>query len=125
MTTPSLRASEDGPSSVRSSITDIPIEISPRHSNTPFRNEELKLLQSTPLDSNTPESVDDDLDIDDPLSRLYVRDDEFERFSKTEIVFITASCVGVVSLPLFYLLISRLKVVPMMKKVNGRHDLSF
>ena len=118
MTMPSipLQSSEDGPSSARSSITDIPVDISPRHSNTPLRPEELRLRQSTSLDSDTPESVDDDLDIEDPLSQVYVRDDEFERFSKTEIGFITASCIGVVVVPLFFLLVSRLKVVSMMEK---------
>jgi hypothetical protein len=119
MTMPSipLNSSEDGPYSVRTSITDIPAEISPRHSNTSLQPEELRLLQSTPLHSCTSESLYDDLDIEDPLSRLYVNDDEFERFSKTEICFITASCVGVVAMPLLYLLVSRLKVVSMMKKL--------
>ena len=119
------RTSEDGPSSVRSSITDIPVGISPRHSGTPLRPEELRLRPSTSLDSNTEESLDDDLDIEDPLSRVYVRDDEFERFSKTEIGFITAACIGVISVPLLYLLVSQHKVASRMKNAQCRHDPHF
>ena len=83
-------------------MTDVP---SSRHASTPFRPEERRLRHSTSFDSNSPCSVDDDLDVEDPLSQVYVRDDEFERFSKTEIGFITASCIGVVIVPSLYLLV--------------------
>ena len=47
--------------------------------------------------------------MEDPLSRVYDRD-EFEPFSKVEWGFITASCIGVVTVPLLYLIVSRIRV---------------
>lgn len=44
------------------------------------------------------------------MSRVYVREDEFEPFSRSEFAFISASCVGVVTVPLLYLLVSQLQV---------------
>jgi hypothetical protein len=117
MSSNSRRSFEDDPSSIHSSITDIPVDISPRHSSTELRTEELRLRQSSSLDINIPELVDDDLDIEDPLSRIYVRDDEFERFSKTETGFIVTSCIGVIAVPLLYLLVSRSKVISRIEKM--------
>ena len=54
--------------------------------------------------------ADDDLDLEDPLSRVYVRDDDFEPFSKTEVGFISLSCVGVVTVPLLFLIVSKVQV---------------
>ena len=109
MSTLPLRSSENGPdgaSSIRSSISDIPVadsaESSPR-----------QLDGSTPRKSNSldspRDSLEDDLELEDPLSRVYIRE-EFERFSGTEIAFITASCTGVLTVPLLYLLVSQLNV---------------
>lgn len=112
-----LRPSEDGPSSVRSSVTDIPVAISPRHSTTVLHAEEPSLQKSTSFDSNRPRTYDD-LDIEDPLSRVYGCDDGFEMFSRTEFTFISASCVGIVAVPLLYLLISQLQVLNFVNETN-------
>jgi len=113
----------DGPSSVRTSITDIPAITSPRPSITPLRTNEYKLRNSTSFDLPTPES-EDDLDIEDPLSRVYVREEVFETFSRTEVAFISASCIGIVTIPLLYLLVSRLEVREFMKVIDDSHDRS-
>jgi hypothetical protein len=96
---------DDGPSSVRTSITDILATTSPRPSITPPRTNESELRHSTSFDLPTPGS-DDDLDIEDPLSQVYVREEVFETFSRTELAFISVSCIGVVAIPLLYLLVS-------------------
>jgi hypothetical protein len=105
MSTGRLRSSEDGHSSVRSSITDIHVMTSPVPSP---RDEESALRKSSSLDS--PRGSIGDLELEDPLSRIYFGD-EFERFSATEITFITASCTGVLAVPLLYLLVSKLNVL--------------
>lgn|SRR5579859_1202815 len=101
-----LRASEHTSSSTRSSLDDIAVLTSPRHS-TPLR-EDITLRHSH---SSEGDSLDD-LDVEDPLSRVYVLDDEFEPFSRTELGFIGVSCVGVVAVPLLYLIVSKVKVRP-------------
>ena len=90
---------------MRSSITDIHVVMSPAPSP---RNDESALRKSSSLDS--PCDSIDDLELEDPLSQVYVRD-EFERFSGMEIVFITASCTGVLAVPLLYLLVSKFNVL--------------
>jgi hypothetical protein len=105
ITMPSQSSQDDGPSSVRTSITDIPAVTSPRPSLTPLRTNESELRNSTSFDLPTSGS-DDDLDIEDPLSRVYVREEVFEKFSRTELAFISASCIGVVIIPFLFLLVS-------------------
>ena len=102
-----LRASEHTSSSSRSSLDDIAVLTSPRHSSTPLR-EDVTLRHSHSSDGDSL----DDLDVEDPLSRVYVLDDEFEPFSRTELGFIGVSCVGVVAVPLLYLIASKVKVSP-------------
>src|SRR5271156_6068578 len=104
-----LRSSEDHVSSGRSSMTDIPVISPPRLSTAPLRADEPTFRNSTSFDSDHPGSIED-LDIEDPLSRVYVRDDEFEPFSRTEIAFVSVSCIGVMALPLLFLLVSKLGV---------------
>jgi len=95
-----VRVSADQPSSAHSSISDIEVRASPPE-DTPLRQSE----SSEDLQNNAIQ----DLELEDPLSRVYVRDD-FEPFSKTEWGFITISCLGVVSVPLLYLIVSRIQV---------------
>ena len=100
-----LRSSEDGHSSIRSSITDIPVVGSPEP--TP-RLDESTSRESNSMDSHR-DSIDD-LELEDPLSGVYVRE-EFEPFSGTEVAFITASCTGMLAVPLLYLLVSIINVL--------------
>jgi hypothetical protein len=109
--------SEDLPSSVRSSIADIPVETSPVDSTAALNTSKPAPRNSASLEWSR-EPDDDDLDIEDPLSRVYVRGDEFEPFSRTEIGFISASCIAVVSVPLLHLLVSRIQVFG----ISGRAD---
>ena len=104
-----LRSSDEGTSSIRSSISDIHV-LTPSTTLLQRSDELTRLRHSNSLES-PPGSIDEDgLDREDPLSRVYVRDDEFERFSKKEMGFITVSCLGVVAVPLLYLLVTRLRV---------------
>jgi hypothetical protein len=89
---------------------------SPRHSTTPLRED--RTLRNS-LSNSSPRDSLDDLDLEDPLSRVYVRDDEFEPFSKTEIVFISLSCVGVAAVPLLYLIVSKVQVSSVWDCVDG------
>jgi hypothetical protein len=41
---------------------------------------------------------------------VYVLDEEFEPFSRTEVAFIGVSCLGVVTVPLLFLIVSKVKV---------------
>jgi hypothetical protein len=52
----------------------------------------------------------EELDIEDPLGRVYHRD-EFEPFSTTEWGFISISCIGVITVPVLYLIVSRIQVL--------------
>jgi len=104
-----LRTSEHSERSARSSISDIPIITSPTLSATRLHPSEDGLRDSASLNSNTRES-DGDLDIEDPLSRIYRTRDEFEPFSSVEKIFISASCVGIVAVPLIYVLVTKLSV---------------
>lgn len=107
-----LRASERTSSSTRSSLDDIAVLTSPRHSTTPLR-EDITLRHS----HSSGRGSLDDLDVEDPLSRVYVIDDEFEPFSRTEKGFIGVSCLGVVAVPLLYLIVSKVKVSPKSRSV--------
>jgi hypothetical protein len=109
MSTERLRTSEHSERSARSSISDIPIITSPTLSATRLHPSEDGLRDSASLHSNTRES-DGDLDIEDPLSRIYRTRDEFEPFSSVEKIFISASCVGIVAVPLIYVLVTKLSV---------------
>lgn len=100
-----LRSSEDSHSSIRRSITDIPVVVSPEPTS---RLDESTSRKSSSSDSHR-DSIDD-LELEDPLSRVYVRE-EFERFSGTEIAFISASCASVLAVPLLYLLVSIIDVL--------------
>jgi hypothetical protein len=106
-----LRSSEHNPSSARSSISDIPaITItSPRHSITPLRADDATLRNSLDFDSH---GSLDDLDVEDPLSRMYGSDSDFEPFSRKELGFISISCIGVVMVPLLFLIVSQVQVCP-------------
>ena len=97
-----VRKSADNDSSPRSSMSDLPVPVTP---TSPFATEGTALRHSL---SSTRHSMEE-LDIEDPLSRVYNRD-EFEPFSKTEWGFVTVSCIGVVAVPLLYLLVSRIGV---------------
>ena len=102
-----LRFSEH--SETRSSISDIPVIASPALSATHLHADEDGLRHSASLDS-TPHESEDDLDIEDPLSRIYKTRDEFEPFSSVEKIFIGASCVAIVAVPLIYVLATKLNV---------------
>ena len=117
-----LRSSGSAPSSARSSISDIPMVTSRRHStSTPYDDPDVR--RSTSFDSNQGASLDDDLDIEDPLSRAYADITEFEPFSKSEYVFIGLSCFGVVLIPSLFLLITKLVTFCVESSVNRRYDL--
>lgn len=94
------------PSSARSSMSDIPIVTSDIPIIAVQKNDS-PLRESF---SNSDHGSMDDLDIEDPLSRVYVRDDEFEPFSRSEVGFIGASVIGVVTVPLLYLIVNRIQV---------------
>ena len=104
MPTVPLRSSRDGPSSILSSDSDIPVATSPEFAR---QQDEAVLPKSSSLDSS--DAFVDDLEFEDPLSRVYVQQ-EFERFSGTEIIFITASCTGVLAVPLLYFITNKLNV---------------
>jgi hypothetical protein len=92
--------------SVRESLeslgsADIPVHTTLLQSGDPT-------LHGSPSNASEDAFIED-LEMEDPLSGVYVRD-EFEPFSRGEFGFISASCVGVVLVPLLYL-ISQLKVV--------------
>src|SRR5271168_3623359 len=99
----------DSERSARSSISDIPIINSPALSATRLHPGEDGLRGSPSLDSNTHES-EEDLDIEDPMSRIYRTRDEFEPFSSVEKIFISASCIAIVTVPLIYVLVTKLSV---------------
>lgn len=80
--------------------------LSPRAFPTPLHTEDTALRDSI---SDRADSVDG-LGVRDPLNRESMRSDEFEPFSRTEVIFISISCVGVVTVPLLYLLVSRFHV---------------
>jgi hypothetical protein len=85
--------------------------MSSRLSATPLRRpDEPTLYNSTSFDS-IPSASLDDLDIEDQLSRVFVRDNEFQPFSRMELAFMSVSCVGVVTVPLLYLFIGKLLVL--------------
>jgi hypothetical protein len=91
-----VRSSLERQSSERDSIDDIPV-----HSAL-LQAEEHTLRNSLSNDSGNGNFAED-LEMEDPLSRVYVRD-EFEPFSRWEIGFISVSCVGVVLVPTLFLL---------------------
>jgi hypothetical protein len=93
-------------------MTDIPIITSTDLPTSPVRSPPLR--DSASFDSDH-DSIDD-LDLEDPLSRVY--QDEFEPFSKSEVAFIGVSVVGVVTVPLLYLIVNRIQVC-----FNDRVDL--
>ena len=111
-----LRSSEHHPSSARSSISDLPaITItSPRNSITPLRADDATLRNSLDFDSH---GSLDDLDIEDPLSRMYDGDSGFEPFSRKELGFISVSCIGVVMVPLLFLIVSQVQVSSFLEKL--------
>ena len=88
-------------------MDDIPAITSSDILTTPLRNDET-LRNSLDLDSE--HGSIDDLDIEDPLSRVYVRESEFEAFSRSELVFVCVSCMGMVAVPLLYLIANRIRV---------------
>ena len=90
-------------------MTDIPVATSPTRA-TAFLHEDETTLQSPSFDTSSRESFDD-LDVEDPLSRVYIRDEEFESFSPAETGFISVSCAGVVLVPLVYLLVAQLSAL--------------
>jgi len=97
-----LRLSEDGHSSIWSSIADVPA--------VEFSEPSPRLDESTLRKSTSFHDSIDDLEFEDPLSRVHISE-EFERFSGTEIAFITSSFTGVLVVPLLYLLVSKLNVL--------------
>jgi hypothetical protein len=101
-----LPSSEEDESSPIRHFREETSVISPPASPTPLYTEDTALRDSI---SDRPDSIDD-LDAEDPLNGACLRDDEFEPFSRTEVVFISISCVGVVAVPLLYLLVSRIQV---------------
>lgn len=104
----SQRRSADAPLSARTSITDIAVATSPVHTATVLQDDDVT-LRSPSFESSTHDSIDD-IDLEDPLGRIYIRDGEFEPFSRTEIGFISVSCAGVVLVPVIYLLVNRLSL---------------
>ena len=118
---PVPRPSEHEPSSARSSMSDLPAITSPTTLETiPLANRGRISRNSASLDLNPLRH--DDLDIEDPLSHIYARNDEFEPFSRTETGFISVTCVGIVAVPLIFLLVSRLHVMSFRKLADIRLD---
>lgn len=98
-----LRSSE---SSARSSLSDIAAITSPTVRETvPLANGE---SHSDSLDMSPRES--DDLDVEDPLTRIYPRN-EFEPFSRTEIGFIGVTCIGVIAVPAAFFVVNLVEVI--------------
>lgn len=81
---------------------------SPRHSITPLRADDATLRNSLDLDSYGPM----DLDMEDPLTGVYGNGNEFESFSRKEIGFISLSTIGVIMVPLLFLIVSQIQVFP-------------
>jgi hypothetical protein len=107
MSSTHLRSSEYKALSNRSSISDLPVLTSPRHSITPLRADDATLRNSLDFDSRG--SIDD-LDVEDPLSGVYGNDSNFEPFSRKEIGFISLSTIGVIMVPLLFLIVSQFQV---------------
>ena len=95
------------PSSTRSSMSDLPMITTPRESTTiPYNDPD---HHSTSFESNRGAgSMDDDLDVEDPLNRIYTEFAEFEAFSNAEYGFISLSCLGVVLIPSLFLIVTKL-----------------
>jgi hypothetical protein len=78
----------------------------PASTTTPY--DDPAVQPSNSFESNRSGSIDEDLDIEDPLSRVYTDTAGFEPFSKSEQVFLCLSFFGVVLIPSIYLLVTKL-----------------